>query len=286
MMRILVVIPHYFGAGSSSYGSTDLSQRARRANSLRGCIVTLHQQFGGSQFLQMYDRQKRIVNQQMANDLDVVVCVRGEEHLLDDLNLPGGCYRKHDSDIEDPRYLGYVCYDVFRECAGQYDWYCFLEDDILIKDPLFFSKLQLFYDVVGSARYLLQPNRYELGVDPPCKMYIDGPLWDDTAEFLASLRLPGCKDEIEVEFGNQRYRLTPAENPHSGCFFLTEIHLGHMLEQPWYGEHNNGYAGPLESAASLYITTLFHVFKPADECASFLEVHHDYQKHLKRESNA
>ncbi len=280
-MRILFVIPHYFGAGSSSYGSTDLSQRERRANSLRNCIVTLYQQFGGSQFLQMYDRQKRNVNQQTSNDLDVVVCVRGEDHLLDDLNLPEGSYRKHDSNIEDPRYLGYVCYDVFRECAGQYDWYCFLEDDIVIPDPLFFGKLQLFYDTIGSARYLLQPNRYELGVNPPCKTYIDGPLWDDSAEFLASLRLPGCKDEIQVGFGNQRYRLAPAENPHSGCFFLTDTHLGHMLEQPWYGERITGYAGPLESAASLYITTLFYVLKPADECANFLEVHHFYQKYVK-----
>lgn len=229
----------------------------------------------------MNNRQKRAVNQLSTNDLDVVVCVRGEDHLLNDLNLPDGCFRKHSSKIDDPRYLGYASYDVFRECAGQYDWYCFLEDDIVIADPLFFGKLQLFYDTIGSARYLLQPNRYELGVNPPCKTYIDGPLWDDSAEFLASLRLPGCKDEIQVAFGNQRYRLTPAESPHSGCFFLTGTHLGHMLEQPWYGERIAGYAGPLESAASLYITTLFYVFKPADECASFLEVHHYYQKYVK-----
>jgi len=93
-MRILFVIPHYFGSGSNCYGSSDLLQRERRAGSLRNCIVTLYQQFGGSQFLQMYDRQKRILNQQTANDLDVVVCVRGEDHLLDDLNLPDGCYRE------------------------------------------------------------------------------------------------------------------------------------------------------------------------------------------------
>ena len=75
--------------------------------------------------------------------------------------------------------------------------------------------------------------------------------------------------------------MTPAENPHSGCFFLTPAHLLHMLEQPWYGESAVGYAGPLESAATMYIMTLFHVFKPADECISFLEVHHNYQKYVK-----
>ena len=64
-------------------------------------------------------------------------------------------------------------------------WYCYLEDDIVISDSLFFSKLQWFYHVVNNARYLLQPNRYEIGVDPEfSKVYVDGPVWYNSAEFI------------------------------------------------------------------------------------------------------
>lgn len=280
-MRILFVIPHYFGAGSSSYGSSDISKKQQRVASMRACIASLHQQFGHNQYLQQYNGSKRPINGMATSSIDVVVCVRGEDHLLENLDMPQGSFRTHVVDMGDPRYLGYACYDVFRDSFGSYDWYCFLEDDIVVNDPLFFCKLQIFYNATGDARYLLQPNRFELGITPkPYKIYIDGPIWEDSASFLAKMRQPGCRDEIVLPFGTQSFRMIPAVNPHSGCFFLTEAHLGHLLEQPWYGEHIVGYAGPLESAATLYLMALFHVFKPADECANFLEVHHYYQKHV------
>lgn len=280
-MRILVAIPHYFGAGPGCYGSTDAAQRKQRITSLRTCISSLHQHFGRRQKLLLDGGSTCPVNQMMAYDLDVVVCVTGTNHLLDELDLPHGSYRTHVAAVENPLLLGFACYDVFREGRGSYDWYCFLEDDIIIGDPLFFSKLRTFYSVVGDARYLLQPHRYELGASPEfIKAYVDGPLWSDSAEFLADLRLPGCRDCIPIPFGDTVYKMTPAENTHSGCFFLTKVHLEHMLEQPWYGKPVVGYADMLAAAANMYILTLFHVFKPADECASFLEVYHHCQRYV------
>lgn len=280
-MRILIVIPHYFGFGPRCYGSTDATQKQKRTVSLRTCIATLYQQFAGKQQLLHDAGVTREVNQKMKHELDVVVCVRGSDHLLEELNLPQDCFRVHSTSIEDPILLGYACYDVFKESVGKYDWYCFLEDDIVINDPLFFCKLNAFYDAVGSARYLLQPNRFELSAWPELsKTYVDGPLWLDNEEFMAKQRFPGCLDEVVIPFGNFNFRATPAENTHSGCFFLTEIHLRHMLEQPWYGEKVIGYAGRLESAANMYIFTLFNVFKPASECSSFLEVYHHHQKFI------
>ncbi len=285
-MRILFTIPHYYGSGPAHYGSTDASQRAQRITSLRSCIASLHQHFGCSQNL-MYGGDVYPVNQMLANDIKVVICVNRSNHLLNELDLPPGSFRSREFDMDNPRLLGYTCYEILREASGHYDWYCYLEDDIVISDSLFFCKLQEFYSTIGSARYLLQPNRYELGENPILsKAYIDGPLWCDSAEFLARLRLPGCRDEISVKFGATTFRATPALNPHSGCFFLTNTHLDHLLEQSWYGEQSVGYAGPLESAATQYIITLFHVFKPALECASFLEVHHHHQKYIGIQSAA
>ncbi len=279
-MRLLFVIPHYFGPGSAAFGSSDIAHRDERAKALRACISSLHQQFGSRQNILLYDGSTLPANTQLLCSVDVVICVHGQNHLLAELGLQEEMYRVYDSQVEDPRYLGYSCYDVLREACGSYDWYCFLEDDIVIRDPLFFSKLDCFYATTGNARYLLLPQRYELGELPvPSKIYIDGPLWEDSAAFLAALRLPGCNDEIVLPFGQASYRMVPAENPHAGCFFLTETHLRHLLEQTWYGMPVVGYAGPLESAATMSLLALFHVFKPAIESAAFLEVHHYFQKY-------
>ena len=280
-MRILFVIPHYFGAGPKCYGSTDLQQRERRASSLRNCILSLHRQFGSRQHLLLHDGGRRQVNQAVTNIIDIVVCITGTSHLVEEVGLPAGSFRTHEAQVDDSRLLGFSCYEVLRKEFGRYDWYCYLEDDIVIDDPLFFCKLQAFYDEVKDARYLLQPNRFEAAGTE--KAYIDGPLWDDSADFLSKLRLPGGKDEVRIPFGPATFRMAPAENPHAGCFFLTPAHLQHMLEQPWYGEQVVGYAGPLESAATMYALTLFHLFKPADECAAFLEVRHDHRKFLKED---
>lgn len=285
-MRILFTIPHFFGDGPNCYGSTVASQRQKRVHSLRTCIASVHQHFAGRQKFLLCDGTARDVNQAMLYDIDVVVCVRGENHLLAELDLPEGAYRVHSTEIEDPILLGYSCYDVFREAVGSYDWYCFLEDDIIISDPLFFRKLDAFYAVVGSARYLLQPNRYELGIKSELsKVYVDGPLWKDSKDFWAQQRFPGYMDEVMLPFGGSNFRAVPAENCHAGCFFLTETHLRHMLEQPWYGEKVTGYADRLASAANMYILVLFNVFKPAAECSSFLEVFHSHQKYVASENS-
>ena len=278
-MRLLFVIPHYFGAGPQCYGSTDVSQRERRIASLRNCIASLHRHFGTQQYLLLDGGDRRQVNRMMTNVIDIVVCITGASHLVEQASLPAGSFRTYEAQVDDPRLLGFSCYQVLRKEFGSYDWYCYLEDDIVIDDPLFFWKLRAFYDEVKDARYLLQPNRFEVADTE--KAYIDGPVWEDSAEFLSRLRLPGGKDEVRISFGPTTFRMVPAENPHAGCSFLTPTHLQHMLEQPWYGEPVVGYAGPLESAATMYALTLFHLFKPADDCVAFLEVRHGHQRFLK-----
>ena len=55
--------------------------------------------------------------------------------------------------------LGFECQAVLRDAIGRYDYYCFLEDDTVIRDPCFFAKLSWFTDQYGDEA-LLQPNRY------------------------------------------------------------------------------------------------------------------------------
>ncbi len=274
-MKILFVIPHYFGTGPQGYGSTNDSQRAKRLEALRAVIVALHQHSGAQQCMLTDPAQApRQANQAISNDIDIVLCTTGNNHLLDELDLAKGRYERFVVDIPNPLYLGYSAYAVFKQAYGHYDWYCYLEDDIVIYDPLFFSKLQSFYLSAANNSSLLQPNRYEVSPDSCSKMYIDSHM----APGFDVFRLPNHRQRIDINFLGTPLRMVPAENPHSGCFFLTEEHLGALLEKPWYGNDAGCFAGPLESAATFPITTVFHVFKPSQECAGFLEVHHFHRQ--------
>jgi hypothetical protein len=91
-MRILFTIPHYFGSGPSCYGSTDASKRYRHIASLRTCIASLHQHFGSSQKLVLHGGSVCPANQMLVNDIDVVICVNGSKHLLDELDLPADSF--------------------------------------------------------------------------------------------------------------------------------------------------------------------------------------------------
>jgi hypothetical protein len=221
----------------------------------------------------------RSANQVIANDIEVIICTTGDHHLVHELELSGDSYRHVPVDVTNPLYLGFACYPLFKQAFGHYDWYCFLEDDVIISDPFFFLKLKTFYSTVQDTSYLLQPNRFELDKSCTSKRYTDGPFED--ARVMEKFRLPNSRPQIDLPFLGTTLRMLPAENAHSGCFFLTKTHLQHLLKQPWYGKQDAGiYAGPLESAATLFIVTIFHVFKPAPECASFLEVFHSHQRYI------
>lgn len=282
-MRILFVIPHYFGAGAAGYGATNQHKRDQRIQAVRSCIVSLHQHFGTQQFLLPWSDQERIpANSSTAHEIQVVVCVSGNDHLLEETGLPEQLYVKHTVELADPLQLGFSCYDVLRSAVGRFDWYCYLEDDLIISDPLFFHKLQAFYRVIGHDAYLLQPNRFEVSAAPLAqKAYVDGPLWENNLmEVFAQVRpVAGVPEVVLTELGSS-WRMVPAANPHSGCFFLMETQVERMLSQPWSGQFDTSFCGAMESAATLYIMAFFTIYKPAPECAGFLELYHCHQRYL------
>lgn len=272
--RVIAVIPHWFGAGSASFSSCDPSSRTIRIAALERVVTSLHRHFGGLHAVACHDGTLRRVGRE-GGFVEIVICVRKDEHLLDSVDLSPTLYRLHRCDDTDPRLLGFSCHRILREAVGGYDWYCYLEDDIVVDDPLFFDKLEAFALAAGDGHHLLLPNRREELKNPlPGKLFVDGPLWPDAREYMESIRLPGSRDRIDLTFGPHRYRMLPAVNPHAGCFFLDAEQMAFLAGQPWYGEPVVGFGGPLESAATQYLLTLFHLYKPADENPSFLEVIH------------
>jgi hypothetical protein len=275
-MQILVAIPHYYAEpGTASpdgrwHGSVGQAAQAR-VEALSACIQALHQLYGPAQHLiDQATRVARPANNQLAGRVDVVVCTTGAHHLLGRLGLPDGSYTHHPRGCP-PKLLGFECHAVLRDRLGAYDYYVYLEDDLIARDPWLFVKLGWFTAQLGDD-VLLQPNRYEVGpLGLVHKAYIDGdldaavtaPFQDVTVSPIVTGRLLG----ITVTF----YR---AKNPHAGCFFLNGRQMEAWARRPDFLDHDTAFIGPLESAATLGIMRAFRVYKAGAERASFLEIEH------------
>lgn len=216
-------------------------------------------------------------NKTIAAEIVVIVCTTRGYHLLD--RMPRHLFRHHATDAE-PLLLGYECHVVLAEHLGHFDYYCFLEDDLLLNDPLFFCKQRWFNSIAGNGA-ALQPHRFETAAKPPFyKLYIDGPIRDPriAPRFQDISELPrivarGLSAEVAFE---------RVDNPHSGCFFLTENQMAHWARAPYFLDRAADFWGPLESAATLGLMRTFKVYKPARDNAGFLEVQHLDNRYLGR----
>lgn len=284
-MKVLVTIPHFFDPSiQSGYGSTTAPAAGRLA-SLKDCILGLQESVGTRQasLLFMHEPVEGRGNGRLAkvNDfsptmLDIAVCTTGESHLIGD-HLPPGKTFHHVQTAVQPMLLGFACHKVLQEMLGKYDYYCYMEDDLLLSDPLFFVKMNWFTDTFG-AENLLQPHRFETSEDPVLhKLYIDGPVKKDfTAKWQdASQHKMVAGTIMGREFAFERH-----SNPHSGCFFLNTTQMETWAKTPYFLDGDTSFAGPLESAASLGIMKTFRIYKPAAANAGFLEIRHLANRYL------
>lgn len=284
MRRVLVVIPHYYAPGNGFYGSTG-SDAVSRLAALERVIGGLHQSLGSRQafllWLQQYQPGKgngQVVsaNESTLSQLDLVICTAGDAHLVNRVSLPAPLFR-HQSIIVDPMLLGFAAQEVLKAHLGNYDWYCYLEDDLLIDDPLFLSKLEWFISEHGEET-TLTPHRFERSLTEPVqKLYIDGLVRPD---FTAPWQNVTDRQFLEAGQLGMKLRFERWPNPHSGCFFLTARQMEYWGSQPYFGDRDSGFAGPLESAASLGIIKTFRQYKPSPANASFLELEHLHPRYL------
>lgn len=284
-MRILFTIPHFYDAkaGASRPGATgepphgsELPNRDRRVRALMLTIGALHQTFGQEQAY--CGRTPTACNDRIAAHIEIIICTTGDHHLVE--HLPARLFRHHRTHAES-LLLGYECHAVLADHLGQFDYYCFLEDDVLVSDALFFWKQTWFNRTFGDHA-LLQPRRFELSHEQPIhKLYIDGTLRDRqlSPRFQDTTVRPHVAGQIfgiEVNFDR-------VENPHAGCFFLTPAQMQRWSRQPYFLDRARDFWGPLESAATLGIMRTFEVYKPALANAGFLEVRHLDNRYLGRQ---
>ncbi len=278
-MRILVTIPHFFGHdGRGAYGST-ASPAVRRAHALRQSLVGLFTSFSGRH--RMNDGRSAYAhdaNERLAAQIDVVICTSGSNHLVADLpNLPF----RHENTACEPRLLGYECHRVLKENLGRYDFYCFMEDDLLIDDMMFFAKLKWFTAKLGDD-YVLQPNRFErmMGTST-VRLYIDGNV-RDIFKLRPELRRKAPQKSVGVRVFDTDIIFTQVQNAHSGCFFLNAAQMARWASMDYFLDRSREFVGPLESSATLGVMRTFFVYKPARENAAFLELAHLDHRYLGR----
>jgi hypothetical protein len=167
--------------------------------------------------------------------------------------------------------LGFECHRVLAMHLGKYDYYCFLEDDLVIRDTLFFEKLNQF-NRLTQVQDLLQPNRYEISARSPFhKAYVDGDIRPGATNMFQQIE---NQSDLQGQLMGLSLKFRRPLNPHSGCFFLNQEQMAYWVHQPHFLERDVRFISPLESAATLGIMKTFRIYKPTRECANFFEIQH------------
>ena len=278
-MRLLFTVVHFFKGGAKGlrpYGSMGQSA-ATRARALTECLSSLHSLFGQEQFNLDHGRRAAFpANTALRHTVDVVVCTVKDMHVLSEVQAPVGAY-EHRLTEADPKLLGYECHAVLQERLGSYDYYCYLEDDLILHDPLFFTKLNWF-NQLATPQDLLQPNRYEVAFNGSVnKVYIDGEL---PPRSTAPFQKVEERNRLKAVAMGQDFFFRRTLNPHSGAFFLSEKQMRLWAEKPYFLDRSALFIGPPESAATLGIMKTFRVYKPGLRNAGFLELQHGGTSYL------
>lgn len=268
-MKILVTIPHYYCPDNTNHGSGS-SNPTPRIEALNECLLHLTALLGNSQFtLNIKDKISTPADLQYSNIIDIVICTANDKHLLDSLKYKP--FTHINAKLENPKLLGFECHKVLKQNINKYDYYCFMEDDLIINDSLFFEKLNWINNTLDKTM-LLQPNRYEISSKGTVlKAYVDGDINPNVTSKFQNIH---DNKYIKFNFLGKKIVLKRPLNPHSGCFFLTNEQLNYWINKDYFLDYDTSFISPLESSASLGIAKTFKLYKPDIQNASFLEIQH------------
>src|SRR5262249_31639124 len=104
--------------------------------------------------------------------LNIIVVTKRDCNLLSELGFAPGTFEIEYVDCK-PAWIPLQVPGVLSRHLGNFDFYCYLEDDLVIHDPLFFSKLIWFQRNFGP-KALLVPVRFEMSSSgTPAKVVFD-----------------------------------------------------------------------------------------------------------------
>lgn len=269
MSRYLFAIPHYYTDVPASDLGSECEPREERAKVVARTITALHETFGRSLSVRPAHRSPDT----SGHVVDVVVVTTRTDHLLADIGESAQLIR-HVVVDEAPMTLGFAAHRILGEALGRYDRYGYMEDDLIVHDPLLFAKQEWFTSTFGPAS-LLAPTRYESSGG--LKVHPDGPLPDVAT---AALQRPLGRDRLEGDWFGLHLTFERPSNPHSGCFFVENAGLERLCAHPGFGVPHTSIVRTLETAATGPVTETFCVYKASPSCSDFLEVEHQGSRYL------
>ena len=272
-MNILCVIVHYWNpAGTGQHQSLRPNPQPKVA-ALEAQLLSLLRLGLRQSHLHLTDRAVYPCNQQLRHNIDTIIVTDGSHHVLDRLKPPFSSTFEHCvTQPSSPMLLGFAAHQVLADhLRDDYDYYCFLEDDLVIHDAQFFHKLAHFSANTDSLAILV-PNRYETRTfpHPVNRFYIDGPISLEDLSLLPRQNQNPYQISaigIDVAFENP-------PNPHAGCFFLTQQQLKLWINSTYWMDMDTAFISPLESAATLSVAKAFSIYKTSLQQASWFDIEH------------
>ncbi len=160
----------------------------------------------------------------------------------------------------DPMFVGFRIQENLVNQVESFDWFIFIEDDIVINDAFFIEKLENFNQSCGYEDAVLLPHRYE--IDKGIKQYIDLTIDTELAwNKLSIVNISGIK-------------FAEYTNPHAGMYCLSQTQLRRWIKSGRSWRNQELIVGPLESAVTFCLLECFALYKPHPDNLRFLEVRH------------
>ena len=178
-MKILFVIVHYWNPKGNGKHQSLRPNPAPRTQALKAQIQSLRRLSGFTSLLHLEDRSVYRTNSSLKIDIDIKIVTDGCHHVFEFLDPPYLAAFEHiPLNPSSPMHLGFEAHRILQEHLDHnYNYYCYLEDDLIINDSSFFQKLASFSSFL-SDKFLVLPQRYELShsIHQVEKFYIDGPM--------------------------------------------------------------------------------------------------------------
>lgn len=191
-------------------------------------------------------------------------------------NLPAyliSVTQEYFSNQEDPMLVEFDSYDLFHSNMQSYDYFFFLEDDIIIHDALWVHKIEFFNKEINDPSILLFPHRYEY--DNGVKFYNDQIMHSK----MESNRYRYA-DWSTIKVGGIEF--CKFENPHAAIHCLNREQVEYWTKKGNPLRNVVTAFGTLESAATFNLCHAFTIYKPHPDNLGYLEVRHFGNKYLKQ----
>lgn len=272
-MRILVAIVHHWNPLGGGKHASLRKDFLPRKEGLQKQLLALRRLCAIQGTINFSSLHFEPVNNALGHVIDIKLITDGEHTVMKYLDAP---YKKMFQEVatkpRDGFHLGFEAQKYLASCLEEkYDLYCYLEDDLVINDPLFFHKIIWFNKELGDKKLVL-PHRVEFLPTPYYiqKLYIDGPVPSDVLKEY----IPDPAKPIVAGTAAGKIKYESPLNPHSGCFFLTHAQLKFWKEQSSWQDGDISFISPLESAATLGIIKNFITYKPTLSYSAWIEIQH------------